>query len=216
MADILLLTADAADLALSILITPQWGVYLNGSPVIQPASALGQQIAAALAPVEAIASLIGAPNIVPVTASTAEFEYGQDRPISTFPQEQGAFQSYDKVTLPFDVKMTLVAGGSVANRQAFLSTCMSVNASFALFDIVTPEFTFPSCNCTRIGWRRNAKRGVSMISVDLWFEQVPVTATASFTNTQVPGISGQQSLGNVQPLTPNQQVQQGFDALPPM
>ena len=212
MAAIQLLTADALDLSIGTLLAPTWGVYLNGQPVIQPATQAGQIISAALAPVEAIASLIGAPNIVPVMASTIDFEYGQDRPISNYPQEQGAFQSYDKVTLPFDVKVRLACGGSVSNRQAFLTTCMAINASFALFDVVTPEYTYTSVNCHHMDFRRSARAGVTLLAIDLWFENVPVSAAAIFTNTQQPGNSARQSIGNVQPQSPAQSIQSSFDA----
>ena len=217
MADIELLLADAEDLALSTKVAPAWGIYLNGSPVIQAATVANLTVPGALSGfgslpgVAAIAAAVGAPNIVPVTASTIDFEYDQDRPISNYPQEQGAFQSYDKVTLPFDVKVRLACGGSTSRRQAFISTCLGIAASYALFDVVTPELTFTSVNCTRIGWKRSARHGVTLIVPELWFEQVPVTATTSFVNTQQPGNAGQQSVGNVQPTTPTQQVQSAFD-----
>lgn len=210
MAAVELLLADAEDLVLGALLQPSWGVYLNGSAVIQPATLLGQTFSANLQPIQQIAGLIGVGNIVPVMASTVRFEYSQDFPISNAPQEQGAFQSYDKVTLPFDVKLRLQAGGSTSNRQAFLQTCLAIANSFALFDVVTPEMVFTSVNCTHIDWPRSADQGATLIKVDLWFAQIPVTASASFTNTQSPQDASQQALGNVQPTTPNQRVTQTF------
>ena len=211
-----LLIADAEDLVLGSLLAPSWGIYLNGTAVIQPAnvpsSSSGGIVSSALQAIASLASLLGAPNIVPVTASTVEFEYAQDWPISNYPQEQGAFQSYDKVTLPFDVKLRLASGGDSSTRQGFLNTCLAIANSFALFDVVTPELTFTSVNCTHIDWRRNAREGAELIQVDLWFQQIAVTAAVSFTNTQQPGDAATQSLGNVQPQTPNQYVQNGFAA----
>jgi hypothetical protein len=148
--------------------------------------------------------LIGAPNISPVYASVVDFEYSQDWPLSTYQQEQGAFQAYDKVTLPWDVKIHLACGGSPSTRQAFLSTVLAIANSFSLYDIVTPEMTFPSCNVSHISWPRSANSGVSLIVVDLWFKEIPVTATASFTNTQNPSDSSQQALGNQQAQTATQ------------
>jgi hypothetical protein len=212
MAALQLLLADASDIVLGILLQPTWGVYLNGSPVIQPASVLGQVVQAQLAPIQAIAGLLGATNILPVTASTVRFQYAQEWPISNYPQEQGAFQSYDKVTLPFDVKLRVAAGGSQSNRQAFIQTCLSIANSLALFDVVTPEMVFTSVNCTHVDWDREAERGATLISIDLWFQQIAVQAAASFSNTQQPGNAGQQSIGSVQPQTPNTQVQNAFSA----
>ena len=212
MASIELITADAEDLFLGSLLAPAWGVYLNGAPVIQPASMFGQVANAILQPVQIIASLLGGGNLTPVAASTIEFEYAQDWPISTYPQEQGAFQAYDKVTLPFDVKLKLACGGSTSNRQAFLNACLAIGNSFSLFDIVTPERVFTSVNCTHIDWPRKAQDGVTLLKVSMWFMQVPVTASASFANTQQPGDAGQQGIGNVQPQTPSAVVSNGFSS----
>jgi hypothetical protein len=212
MANVALLTADAEDLILGAFLTPAWGIYLEGVPVIQPASIQGSVFAASIAPIQAIASLLGVPNILPVMASTVDFVFSQDWPISNYPQEQGAFQSYDKVTLPFDVKLKLACGGSISNRQAFLNTCLAIANSFALFDVVTPEITFTSVNCTHIDWPRSARRNNTLIEVDLWFQEISVSASAEFTTTQQPGDAAPQSLGNVQPQTPNQYVANGFAA----
>jgi hypothetical protein len=201
MPDTGLLISDAVDL-LGSLITPPWGVYLNGTPVIQPATPFGNAISTFLQPVEEVASLVGFPNIVPVSASTVEFAFAEDWPLSNYPQEQGAFQTYDKVTLPFDVKLRLASGGTESNRQAFLQSCLAIANSFALFDIVTPELVFTSTNATHISWRRTALEGVGLIVVELWFQQISVSGMQSFANTQTPGIAGQQSIGNVQPYTP--------------
>lgn len=195
-----LLTQDAVGLLLGANSGPQWGIYLNGSPVIQPAAIAGQS-APSFSPISAIAPLIGGPNVSPVFASFVDFEYAQEWPLSTYQQEQGAFQAYDKVTLPWDVKVHLACGGSPSTRQAFLSTVLAVANSFSLYDILTPEMTFSSCNVSHISWPRSANSGVSLIVVDLWFKEIPVTATASFTNTQSPSDSSQQALGNQQAQT---------------
>jgi hypothetical protein len=205
-----LLAADAEELILGALLQPAWGIFLNGSPVIQPASVLGSVVSSVLAPIQAIASLIGGNNIVPVMASTVHFQYAQEFPLSNYPQEQGGFQSYNKVTLPFDVKVRVAAGGSPSNRAAFLNSCLAIANSFALFDVVTPEMVFTSVNCTHIDWDREAMKGNTLLQVDLWFQQIPVTATAQFTNTQQPGNAGQQSVGNVQPQPLDQQTQNSF------
>jgi hypothetical protein len=203
------LTSDASSLLLNTILGPIWGVFLNGVPVITPATQLdstGQQIVGALDTIQAIASSIGAPNILPVSASTIDFEFAQENPISNYPQEQGAFQSYNKVTLPFDIKVAVACAGSDARRQAFISTVLAIEASLALYSIVTPERVFTSCNCHHVGWRRNALRGVTMIVADMWFERVNVvsgtdflnSAAGSFLNTQSPAASGQQASGTVQ------------------
>jgi hypothetical protein len=202
MANPALLIADAVALASLALSQPAWGVYLNGRPVIQPATQVGLQLSALLGPIQSVAALLGVPNLLPCFASTIDFEYAQDFPISNYPQEQGAFQSYNKVTMPFDVKITLGCTGSPQNRQAFLSSCSAIATSMALFDVVTPETIYSGCNVEHISIpRREARRGVQLILVDLWFKEIPVAGSPTFTSTKQPGDAPPQSTGLVQPTS---------------
>jgi hypothetical protein len=115
-----------ADTQMGILFTPpSWGIYYQGVPVIQPAS-IGQNVNALLGPFSIQAGALGLPNLTPVAASTIEFEFDQEFTISDYPQEQGAFQSYDKVQLPFDVRVRLAAGGDASNRQAFINAILAI------------------------------------------------------------------------------------------
>jgi hypothetical protein len=216
MASIQLLTADASELVLGALLQPPWGVFLAGVPVIQPASFLTALAAPVLGPIAAIASFLGVPNLLPAAASTVEFEFTQDFPISNYPQEQGGFQSYNKVSLPFDVKLRLAASGSPSSRQAFLSACLAIAGAPApiVYSVVTPELTFTNVSCTHIDWRRRPTEGNTLIQVDLWFKAIPtVSLLTSFLNTIVPGISGQVGLGNIQPTTPFAGLQSAISAL---
>lgn len=193
-----LVVSDAASIV-QLAIPSGWGIFLGGEAIIMPASALASAIVGNLAPLQAIASLLGVPNLLPVVASTIEFEFKQDWPISDYPQEQGAFQTYNKVELPSEVRLKLACGGAPATRRTFLDTCQAIAKSFELFDIVTPEIVFTSMSAHHLDWRRGARNGVQLIVVDLWFEKVQVTSTATFATTQQPGIAGQQSVGAVQP-----------------
>ncbi len=207
-----LLVSDALA-AITGLLGPSWGVYLQGQPLITPASILTQSLGVEIGAISTIAALIGFPNVVPVTASTVEFEYTADSPISTYPQEQGAFQSYDKVQLPFDIKLKIACGGSASQRQAFFDTLEAIRTSTVLLDILTPEKIYTSCNCKHVDYRRNSRNGVTLILADVWFEQVRVISQTQFSNTQSPADSGTSALGNVQPQTPTSAVSQQFAGL---
>lgn len=233
MASVELLTADAEDLVLGALIAPMWGIYYNGSPIILPASIVTQTVFGAASGFTAIpgfssvASALGLP-LLPTTASMIDFQYAQDWPISNYPQEQGAFQSYDKVTLPYDVRIKLASGGTASARNAFLTTIFAIangspgalqllppNVSQqpqALFDIMTPDYVYSSCSCTHIDFSRAARNGVTLIVVDMWFQQIAVTSVASFQNTQQPGNAGQFATGNQQPQQLSSQTQSSISA----
>ena len=217
-----LLFQDASDILLGALLQPTWGVYLNGMPVLQPAGFAGTTggFAGTLASVVQVAGTIGnivntignigsilqgtSPMpVVPAYASTVEFDYSQEMPLSNYPQEQGAFQTYNKVTLPYDIRLRVCSGGSVSARQGFLYTCLAIKDSFQLFTVITPEMTFSNCNCNHISWRRTAKRNNTLIEVDLGFVQVPIlSSAANFLNTLFPGDASQLGLGGVQAQLP--------------
>lgn len=203
--------ADALSV-INNLVEVSWGIFIDGEPVITPASIVSQQIGATLSAISSIAALIGIPNVVPVTGSMVEFDYAIDAPISNYPQEQGAFQSYNKVQLPFEIKVKVACGGSDAQRQAFQSTLNALVVSTALVDLVTPEVTYQSCNCKHVDFRRTARNGVTLIIADVWFEEVRVISATEFSNTRSPTVEGQQSLGNVQPQAPSGAVTQQFQS----
>lgn len=147
-------------------------------------------------------------NGIPVIISdnAISFELKQDFPISDYPVEAGGFQSYNKVQLPGDIRMRFSAGGSELNRQVFLASIDAVIRTTDLYDVVTPEKVFLDYCFSHRDWQRNAKNGVGLIVVDLWLTEIRETATSTYTNTQQPGVAGQQSGGLVQPQTPSDQT----------
>lgn len=210
--DFVLLAGDVATLVNAFL-TPPWGIYFEGSPIITPANIFTQAISDVVSAVATIAALVGFPDIVPVSASMVEFDYTKDAPISNYPQQSGGFQSYDKVQLPFEIKVKLACGGVPAQRAAFENTLDALVQSIQLVDVVTPERTFIGCNAKHVDYRRTASNGVQLIVADVWFEEVRETSTATFSSTQNPSDAGQQSVGNVQTQTPSTSLQQQFTGI---
>src|SRR5689334_14305778 len=66
-------------------------------------------------------------------------DYRQGWTIADFPLEQGAFESYDKVALPFDVRVKFAAGGTLQNREQCLQSVQAIAKTLELYDVVTPE-----------------------------------------------------------------------------
>ena len=174
-----LLTADALSVVLGLFGGPQWGIFLDGAPVIE-------------------------------ADATISFDYKQDWEVSDYQQEQSAFATYNKVQRPFDVRVRLSQGGSVIDRQTFVNEVLAASNSLDLYDVVTPERTFTSCNIDHIDWHRSADHGVTLITADLWMLQVRVTASATFGPTAQPGGADPVSGGNVQTQTPSARVMQDF------
>jgi hypothetical protein len=143
---------------------------------------------------------------VVVADSVISFEYKEDWSISSYPVEQGGFETYNKVAVPFDVRVTYSAGGTPANRQALQASVDAIMSSLDLFDVVTPEKVFLSVNPTHQDFRRTSSDGVGLLRISVWCEQVRVTAQAQFSNTQSPSGASAQGGGFAQtsPASPAQ------------
>lgn len=164
----------------------QWGVYQNGAPVLAAGTNADNQIS---------------------------FDYKQDFPISTYPVEQGQFQTYDRVQLPAEIRCRFSAGLDATNRQNFLQTIDAImNSGTTLFDIVTPEEVYLGYSPAHRDFSRVAESGVGLVIVDLWFLEVVQTATAQYQNTQQPGNAGQQYSGNVTAVPPSNSTLQQYNA----
>jgi hypothetical protein len=161
---------------------PVWGVFLDGEPVL------------------------------PEVQSVLTLGYKRDWMVADYQVQDGAFESYDKVQLPFDVRIRVTSGASGAERQDFLDAVDQVGDSLDLYDIVTPEKIYSSVNVTHVDYDRSAASGVGMISADIWFVEIRVEAAATFSNTQQPGEAAPQGAGNVQPQATQSRVDQAFDS----
>jgi hypothetical protein len=192
-----ILTSDA--IAITGLFTqPQWGIYDSTGTNIFPG------------------------------CSVIAVDYRREYRVSDYPQEQGGFASYNKVQIPFDARVTLavsgnsllqnlVSGGALggvssalltgtnaaqAARSAYLATLESLALSLSLVSVVTPEYTYPSCNVVHFDYRREASAGVTLIKIDIGLMEIRVTATQQFTTTQNPASQTPQNQGTGYPAVP--------------
>lgn len=123
----------------------------------------------------------GAPVITADTVAT--FNYKQEWSIADYPVEEGAFATYDKVQIPFDVRFRFVAGGSEANRANLLNSVdAAASDKTTLFDAVTPEKVYPSITISHYDYSRTSVNGVGMIQVDVWCFNVVVLGGNNFSS----------------------------------
>lgn len=180
------LSADAASILSLFSGRTAWGIFdANGSAVLVP------------------------DNIVSV-------ELKQDWRISDAPQEAGAFQSYNKVRAPYEARVTMTKGGagilsaigigSSADVAGFLRTLEALAASTGVYLVATPDRTYPRATISHYDYRRTAEAGVSLVTVDLWLQEVREVAGTGFANTAAPSGADPQHSGPVQsqPATPAQ------------
>lgn len=147
---------------------------------------------------------------VVVAESVLTFDFKQDYTVADYPIEEGGFESYDKVQVPFDVRLRFSMGGSEADRQVFLDSIATAAASLELYEVFTPEVSYASMNITHYDYRRTATNGVGLLVVDVWLVEVRTTATATFANTKQPNVAGPQNVGTVQPTAPTAAVADRF------
>lgn len=154
---------------------------------------------------DAIGLILGALNIqtwgifldgVPVLTydNFVSFDYSQDWEISTYPVEDGSFTAYDKVQRPAEIRVSVSAGGSVANRQVMLLAIDAQMSTTLTYDIVTPETVYLNYNFIRREFDRAASN-VGLVLVHLYFMEIIETATSIFQNTFSPANAGQVGLG---------------------
>lgn len=118
-------------------------------------------------------SVIKADNVL-------SFEYKRDWTISDYPIEEGGFESYDKVQLPFDARVRFSAGGSLDTRQALIDSIEAIAGDLLLYDVVTPEKTYQSVNVVHYDLHRKSDDGVGLLKIDVYLEEVRNTAQAAF------------------------------------
>jgi hypothetical protein len=126
--------------------------------------------------------------------------------VSTFPVEEGAFASYNKVQEPDATKVRIAVGGPdrVAALQAALDT---EKAACNLYNVVTPTKTY--LNVTLEGYdheQTSSNGGVSGLVVDLSLVQVrevtPAYATVTIKKPKQPASASTQTNGKASPETP--------------
>jgi hypothetical protein len=173
--------------------------------------------------------------------SVVSFDFSQDFEISDYPVEQGGFVSYNKVFRPYQIKMVVAVGGNnlltnamdaasagsfsdaisaltgISARQKFLEQLENAQASTTLYSVYTPEKTFDNVTITHVDYDRNAAKGVTLLSVEIWLEQVSDTATATTSaaqNTKQPQSQDPNNAGAVQGYTPSASVTATVTATP--
>lgn len=149
----------------------QWGIFLNGRPVVL------------------------ADNVL-------SFTYKSEFAIADYPIEQGGFETYDKVTIPFDVRFRFSCGGSLANRAAFLAGLDTIAPDRTnLYTAVSPEKTYGPVTVSHVDYNRTA-RDVGLITADVWCLNIRVSGASPFQSTASPSGADPANGGTVQATSP--------------
>jgi len=104
--------------------------------------------------------------------SFLDVDFRNNSNVSNYPQEKGAFGTYNKVNTPYYCRVRMAIGADLPARTAFIEKCGSMLNSTELFSVVTPEKTYLNVTLHNHGYRREEKSGRSMLTIDLWFLEV--------------------------------------------
>lgn len=134
--------------------------------------------------------------------SFVNFEYRNERKIPIYPIEEGSFQSYNKIAMPFDIRIVVSCNGNgKMTKQSFLSAIDGMLDSLDLFDISTPNQIYNDCNLIHVDYRRESRQGVSLILAQLWFQQVLISQQPAPPTTSPDGAANE-NVGQVSSYDP--------------
>ena len=118
------------------------------------------------------------------------------------PTQTVGFGSYNKVIVPYDIRLMMSRGGSVEDRQDFLKAIQDAWQSTELFNVVTPECVYLDVNVVGVRRQAAADRGMGLMVLEVALRKVRQTATLAFTQTAEPTGSSQVQDGSVQATQP--------------
>ncbi|WP_345822894.1 hypothetical protein ABC766_32165 (plasmid) [Methylobacterium fujisawaense] len=116
----------------------------------------------------------------------AAFDHRREWVVCDYPVEQGAFASFNKVNIPFDVRLVFMAGLNTANRADLIESVTAIAGDLNFYDAVMPEKVWHNLNVTHVDFSRTAQRGVGLLMVAVWCREIrQASASAS-----APGSAG--------------------------
>lgn len=152
----------------------------------------------------------GTPVLTP--DSVLSLEWKGERRISDYPVQNGQFVSYNKVAVPFDLRMVMTCQGPSAVQQALAPVTQSLERALGdigmafgqpmtrndflkqldtmlnstdLYNVVTPDKVYMNVNLTGYNHAKKSDEGGTLIIADLMFREVRESGTAQYSK---PGV----------------------------
>ena len=122
---------------------PQWGVFIEGT----------------------------ATPAVTVSSVLAVDAAGDSR-TSDYPLQTGSFTTYNKVRTPNVFRITITRDGFESDRQELLQWLVDNLDQPTVYDVVCPEFRWPSVTLVSYRITRTAQSGAGMILAECIFQQI--------------------------------------------
>lgn len=153
---------------------------------------------------------VGTNDIAIEVSSVGELDAAAEALVSDYPIQTGSFTTYNKVRRPDIITIRLTKDGGDDNRLQLLNWLNQNMTDTSLYDILSPEWRYPSM--TLIGYRlsRSARSGAAMIIADCLFQQVrenpPVYSSSTIAD---PENQSETPTARVYPAPPDKPIEVG-------
>lgn len=148
--------------------------------------------------------------------SVISLDWRGEHAVATYPIENGNFAAYNKVAMPYDLRVVMTFSGSSANsvlgvflpgfketKKQSLQKINNLLKDTSLYDFITPDATYINLNLRGYDYSRTSKSGVSLLIIEMTFIQV-MTAVSNKTKTaKAPEGNKTSLLGSVTPKIPS-------------
>lgn len=132
----------------------------------------------------------------------ADFQVRAENIIPNYPIENGGFSSYNQVEKPYNIKMTaIITGIGDLSRGKFFQTVVDLKRSLDVVTIVTPDAIFDNAKLISYNWSQRADHGLTMLQIELVFQEIRQTASAKITVAKPAG-NDKKKIGQVSPVPP--------------
>lgn len=142
--------------------------------------------------------------------NVASVEDGVEYRVADYPLEEGGYESYNKVATPREIRVAMSKGGTISDRQQFLSTLRTLEGDLEMYNVVTPEETFIDMNITGVRKSRTQANGASMLTVEVMLQEIRITATAEVSASKEPSGADDVNDGSVQTKDETSEDDQGI------
>lgn len=149
--------------------------------------------------------------------SVVDFGNTNSWDLPRYPIQDGAFASFNKVIVPFEVMVRMTKGGEVTDRITFLQQIAAIAGDTNLYTVMTPEQSYANVNVTRYEYQRRGSAGAYFIDVDVYFVQINQTSaqyTSTTLNASDPTAQPATNQGAVQAQPVAPQVSSAISAAP--
>lgn len=107
-----------------------------------------------------------------VVDSVLEVEISEESHVMDYRIQTGSFSTYNKVQMPYEVKIRLIRCGNTTENNAFLNWIQNSTREVLTYDIQVPERKYNNCTLISYSIERKKENGVNVIVCDCVFREV--------------------------------------------